>query len=706
MICVVVLLALGSADVASAVIREFGPVFNPENGHWYSMYKTDDETDISWTAAKALAEGEGGYLATLLTAQEDRFVLDAFAGSVISIGVRAWIGLTDINQEGVFEWVTGPEGIQPLTYNHWLPGEPSDSGEDFVEWRNEPNGFGTNQAWNDVSNDAAGMFRFMVEFDSIPPGYVTEEFGPVRSPENGHWYSIYKISDETDVTWTNARALAEGEGGYLATLLTEEEDRFVLDAFAGSAISIGVRAWIGLTDSNQEGVFEWVTGPEGIQPLTYNHWLPGEPSDSGEHFVEWRNEPNGFGTNQSWNDVPNDAAGMFRFMVERDSLPPVAICKNVTVEADPGLCSADASVDDGSFDPDGGSVTLSQTPPGPYPLGETLVVLTVTDDSGLTASCTATVTVVDTQPPVIGAVRATPNVLWPPNHKMVPVEVRVAVSDNCTSNPICMIAAVASNEPVNGPGDGNTSPDWLFTDLTATLRAERSGKGDGRIYTIDVHCTDAAGETSVASVEVIVPHDNGRFKDVGSTHFAFKSIEGLGLSGITSGCSADPPLFCPENVLTRMQMAVLVEKTLGISSPPSCKGTIFADVNVEAVGAGMCAFIEDFAARGITRGCQNDNPRTPQNEAMFCPYEKVTRAQMAVFIERALGVHTPPVCKGAVFQDVKGASVGEDFCGFIEDLAARQITHGCKQGFYCPDDPVTRAQMAVFLDLARLPLLQ
>ena len=74
--------------------------------------------------------------------------------------------------------------------------------------------------------------------------------------------------------------------------------------------------------------------------------------------------------------------------------PPVARCRNVTVPAGPN-CEASASIDDGSFDPDAGdSIQLSQTPPGPYPLGDTAVTLTVTDSHGASSQCSATVTVV------------------------------------------------------------------------------------------------------------------------------------------------------------------------------------------------------------------------------------------------------------------------------------------------------------------------
>ncbi|UCF89863.1 MAG: VCBS repeat-containing protein, partial [Desulfobacterales bacterium] len=90
--------------------------------------------------------------------------------------------------------------------------------------------------------------------------------------------------------------------------------------------------------------------------------------------------------------------------------PPTAICQNVTVATEPGTCSADVSVDDGSFDPDGDDITLVQEPPGPYCLGTTEVTLTVTDAEGLSDQCSAAVTVVyqaisvdiDIRPRVLG----------------------------------------------------------------------------------------------------------------------------------------------------------------------------------------------------------------------------------------------------------------------------------------------------------------
>jgi hypothetical protein len=71
--------------------------------------------------------------------------------------------------------------------------------------------------------------------------------------------------------------------------------------------------------------------------------------------------------------------------------PPVAVCKDVTVAAGQD-CTADASIDNGSYDPDDDPITVTQDPPGPYGLGETTVILTVNDGNAI-SSCQATVTV-------------------------------------------------------------------------------------------------------------------------------------------------------------------------------------------------------------------------------------------------------------------------------------------------------------------------
>src|SRR5688572_27495875 len=115
----------------------------------------------------------------------------------------------------------------------------------------------------------------------------------------------------------------------------------------------------------------------------------------------------------------------------------------------------------------------------------------------------------DTIAPTISGATATPGTLWPPNHKWWTVRVNYGLSDNCSA--VTSSLSVASNEPVNGLGDGNTSPDWEVVDAhTVRLRAERAGVGEGRVYTITIRALDGSGNVALASVGVTVAHDQGR----------------------------------------------------------------------------------------------------------------------------------------------------------------------------------------------------
>lgn len=70
------------------------------------------------------------------------------------------------------------------------------------------------------------------------------------------------------------------------------------------------------------------------------------------------------------------------------------------------------------------------------------------------------------------------------------------------------VTAVASDEPINGTGDGDTAPDWTIgAPRTLSLRAERAGTGDGRVYTITITAKDAANNTATATTAVRVPHN-------------------------------------------------------------------------------------------------------------------------------------------------------------------------------------------------------
>jgi hypothetical protein len=209
--------------------------------------------------------------------------------------------------------------------------------------------------------------------------------------------------------------------------------------------------------------------------------------------------------------------------------PPMLICApDTTVE-----CGTAAVLTAQVLDPDGDALVLTwavngelvqsnslpaQSTPAAVPvsftatlpLGTNVVVVTATDSASNTTSCATMVTVVDTTPPVITRVSTQPKTLWPPNHKMVNVKVSALVTDTCSAT-TWAIVGVTSNEPVNAKGDGNTSPDWIITGRhTLQLRAERAGNGNGRVYSITIQATDAAGNVSPnAVVKVTVPHDQG-----------------------------------------------------------------------------------------------------------------------------------------------------------------------------------------------------
>ena len=117
----------------------------------------------------------------------------------------------------------------------------------------------------------------------------------------------------------------------------------------------------------------------------------------------------------------------------------------------------------------------------------------------------------DEEAPVIAAVTTDTPVLWPPNHRMVSVRVSAMVTDDQDPTPAVRIVSIESDEAVDGDDDGSTSPDWAITgDLTADLRAERSGSGDGRVYTVTVAAEDDAGNESTSTVTVKVPLSRGK----------------------------------------------------------------------------------------------------------------------------------------------------------------------------------------------------
>ncbi len=175
-----------------------------------------------------------------------------------------------------------------------------------------------------------------------------------------------------------------------------------------------------------------------------------------------------------------------------------------------------------SSDPDGDSLTFEWRDSNNVVVGTTPIVhvtlglgthtftLTVSDNFGGSSTDAVNVTVADTTPPAL-SVSVAPSTLWPPNHRLVPIGATVTVTDACDASPSIQLIAAMSNEPDNSLGDGNTSGDIqdaaVGTDDRAfLLRAERSGTGAGRIYTVTYRATDASSNVTVVSAQVVVPH--------------------------------------------------------------------------------------------------------------------------------------------------------------------------------------------------------
>jgi hypothetical protein len=147
----------------------------------------------------------------------------------------------------------------------------------------------------------------------------------------------------------------------------------------------------------------------------------------------------------------------------------------------------------------------------PFDFGPHAVTLQVTDSVGQTSSVEVVFVIVDTTPPVI-RLRVTPNVIWPPNHRMVPIHANVEAVDVCSPEVVVMLVSVTSSEPDNDTGDGNFPNDIQgvsagTADFDFLVRAERKGNGPGRVYTATYSATDAFDNTAEAVADIRVPHD-------------------------------------------------------------------------------------------------------------------------------------------------------------------------------------------------------
>jgi glucose/arabinose dehydrogenase len=203
---------------------------------------------------------------------------------------------------------------------------------------------------------------------------------------------------------------------------------------------------------------------------------------------------------------------------------------------------------------------------------------------------------------------------------------------------------------------------------TATLRLDTSAliSSFGESESGELYMTDRKG----GLYRVVAPE----FSDIATSPF-LDAIHWLVYEGLTAGCSATR--FCPTASVTREQMAIFLDRALDL---PATATDAFSDDE----GLTGEAAINRLYAAGITAGC------TPTR---FCPTASVTREEMAVFLDRALDL---PATSQDPFDDDEGRT-GE---AAINRVYAAGITSGCGPARYCPNELVTRGQMAAFLQRA------
>ncbi|MBK9418907.1 MAG: HYR domain-containing protein [Flavobacteriales bacterium] len=467
------------------------------NGHAYYL----STTTSYWPAANTAAQSTGGHLATISSVQENTWL----AG--ITTGIGSYIGLNDIDNEGTWKWANG----EPLTFTNWGPGRPNGWLLDDQDWGvlNAPStGF-----WDDNGFLPLTPRRHLLEFDcavwqtagpaspaTFPVGTTTVGYTAMDAQGNTSTASFHVVvSDGTKpiVTFptTTVSIPASGWPG-CSGLLPDLIPQATVDEACpvtlhqrpapGASISNTDEVWIIATDASGNSdslsvmvVLEDITPPviascpngqtvvvanagDPSVPFSYTiptandcspvtasletGYLPGALFPLGTTEVRWRFS----------DDAGRWSECSFMVTVGANDAPQLTCPTVPPVNTDPGSCTAVVNypVPIG-FDAQEGAINAilvpPSLPPGPFPVGSSLVTYTLQDLDGNSASCSFTVTVTDGEAPTITC---------PPSQSLhtaafecsfpaswaVPV-----VTDNC---PSCVPSAALSTYVLLGAHDG------------------------------------------------------------------------------------------------------------------------------------------------------------------------------------------------------------------------------------------------------------
>ncbi len=389
---------------------------------------------------------------------------------------------------------------------------------------------------------------FSPEFFYGPP----EKFWTANPGVGKPYWSATPYTDNPSVKWvvdfrygdTGGRSLSTGYGIHCRCVRGKMDLSSTGPIQEGSSPVADAGEDIYLLSQNQSETLVHGTVSDPDQDLLVYRWLYGDTElstwqkagENGEAYLDLSGV-NYFSPGQhilTLEVSDGEATAADQMVLTVDNSPPQAICHGAGTYqlGDPVTLNAqvmdydgdlldyewyvdDEIIDSGQVSASGGSpVALPEQTLWDLGIGTHTLRLAVSDGVNEPVSTDTFVKVVDTLAPSL-APSANTSILWPPNHKMKDIVITANASDN-SGGAITFSVSVSSNESEDGSGDGNTGPDWEVIRIDETggmiylrLRAERSGNGDGRIYTVKVTATDAAGNASSAAMEFLVPHDKG-----------------------------------------------------------------------------------------------------------------------------------------------------------------------------------------------------
>jgi hypothetical protein len=272
------------------------------------------------------------------------------------------------------------------------------------------------------------------------------------------------------------------------------------------------------------------------------------------------------------------------------------------------------------------------------------------------------------------------------------------LSSGCTysASPVLITYAggVQSVNVTAGPGCG-----WMATSnapWVSLLFDSGTGDGDIQMDTNYNRGTARLGYIHFANQTLGVMQGGSPstqiFTDVPPSDQYFDYVSLMSSYGITAGCQASPPLYCPGSPVTRAEMAVFIVRGLNLATNASLTypaTAYFQDVPPSGIpDSEFFPYVQRLAQLGITAGCQASPP-------LFCPDESIPQGEMAVFVIRgwmlannitALTYPTTPY-----FTDVPAT---DQFFPYIQKMAQLGFWTGCTATTFCENSPVTRDQMA------------